>query len=178
MQYLNNHNGGFFRYFNGINPKLYAPFYQGFYQNYRPPVPSYLNRQDVADKRIQNTPVKYISANSIRQNKGFTFPQKDYLHFPENIENNRSPKKINFYKGDGAYFEKPLANHKATPLIFPDRTGTGQLIVDSEYFNKDTRVPFNDKREFYTSNDISNVRNFYFNLNRLEHDRELHFPDR
>ncbi|XP_018573716.1 uncharacterized protein LOC108912809 [Anoplophora glabripennis] len=199
VKYLNNHNGGFFRFFNA-NPA------QNFPQNYHQ-IP-YRNKA-IAEQRIQNNAVDYIP-NHIRYQNGITFPKEDVSHFqdhhgfrsekalkfPSNdfIYNNelnqdvsdfsfhshsglkfpseenyehftRRPKELLYHNSDyNLDFQKPLPNHKVTPMIFPVRTGTGDLRLDPEelldyqrpvsYVDEDVRIIFNgvnhdDRRNEY-----------------------------
>lgn len=159
VQYLNNHNGGFFRFFNGINT-----------QNKN----SYINGQPMIEAKIQNKPVEYLpdliqsslpqsinSNNEIiqfpalieninddyfennhyyRSSKSIRFPSDSSLN--SDINNSiRQPKRLplnfNYYyynsndNNEDLYFPK-APNHQAVPMIFPDRTGTGDLRLDLE----------------------------------------------
>ncbi|KAJ8930057.1 hypothetical protein NQ314_017222 [Rhamnusium bicolor] len=197
--YLNNHNGGFFRYFNGVNPT----------QNYHPQYQIPQSFKSVAEQRIQNNPVDYVPGN-IRKQKGITFPVSDEeeihnfkgvvslsnLKFPNDediFQNEVKPNENDFFLHNsqnslkfptddtyGSYpeqpfrkpkelpydiyyyhtnndldLQKPLPNHKATPMIFPVRTGTGDLRLDSEELEDNTQPLF------YQDDDVT------INFNRL-----------
>lgn len=161
IQYLNNHNGGFFRFFNGIQPtssQEYAPQFPQYQSlNYQTPYP-YSTGRAHAEDRIQNKQSRYISHNyvnqghrvgfprdenssndyqdTIRQPKRLNFPNGNQvpLKFPEDYPN-RNPKFFNYnhnVENEILDFQRPLPNHKATKNIFPDRTGTGELKLDLE----------------------------------------------
>nr|XP_023021536.1 uncharacterized protein LOC111509912 [Leptinotarsa decemlineata] len=210
VQYLNNHNGGFFRYFNGIHPthmqlhhdfpfyqhqnylQKYAPHYQDqHYQKYKP---GYYRQKAIAEQRIQNKPDYYISTNNIGDQKVISFPEEDPgyfraqkelvfppsedhftlyktknpLKFPEsNYEDYpdqpyRKPKELpfdlSFYQSNDLDLQKPLPNHKASKMIFPDRTGTGELRLDLQeldgssiaFEDDDFRVKFKGFRNGYS----------------------------
>ncbi|KAL1493106.1 hypothetical protein ABEB36_011232 [Hypothenemus hampei] len=118
--YLNNHNGGFFRLFQGLN----SPKPNGYY---------------AAEARIQNSPVKYLETYNEKEQIGF-FPENEIYNdkefkFPlKDSEPHRRGKKIQFQIED---IQKPLPNHTPTPYIFPDRTGTGELKLDLNNFEDD-----------------------------------------
>lgn len=174
VNYLNNHNGGFFRFFNE------APVRN--FQQYRHQTP--YRKKAVAEQRIQNNVLDYNDniryQNSVvfpkeedesnfdhtydfRSEKALKFPTSDFisnnklnqetydfsfyshqpLKFPndENYNTNRKPKELHYYNPDyDLDLQKPLPNHKATPMIFPDRTGTGDLRLDPEEL-QDYRKP-------------------------------------
>ncbi|GJQ67432.1 hypothetical protein Trydic_g5106 [Trypoxylus dichotomus] len=94
LNYLNNHNGGFFRFFNGVKPNYFG-------QNL-------------------NYPYNQISHGKISfpNIRGFNYPYikrgKSSLIFPDFDETNR----------DKSIF----------PIEYSDRTGTGELIIDSSKF--------------------------------------------
>lgn len=50
-----------------------------------------------------------------RERKGFLFPSE---------------------KNNELIFQKPLTNYPVSLPLFPDRTGTGELIIDSDEFYK------------------------------------------
>ncbi|XP_030755960.1 uncharacterized protein LOC115882197 [Sitophilus oryzae] len=201
VQYLNNHNGGFFRFFQGLNSQNpnYNQNYAQYFNKYRP---GYFGKQNFAEKRIQTKPSEYVNSYSEPQDyyktgKGFNFPylaepvplkyphsetktvvfpdvednsahstpflsetlKSKKLKFPElgseltyNTENynvrypsnsyysNEYPyrvgKKLKFNQesiqiGDNILdIQRPLPNHRPSPNIFPDRTGTGELKLD------------------------------------------------
>uniref|UniRef100_A0A1Y1N6V8 Uncharacterized protein n=1 Tax=Photinus pyralis TaxID=7054 RepID=A0A1Y1N6V8_PHOPY len=154
IEYLNNYNGGFFRFFNGrpqpagndYNPLLLN-------QNTRPQrYPQFKNDLFNNNRRIQNQPSKYFTRPI---NDAFKFPSvfddevpqdpgvifiRNYLD--DNFEGNlfRKQKEIQFTDN----YEN--GNVRPTPMVFPDRTGTGELILDDNgvvvgasdfvYFNK------------------------------------------
>ncbi|XP_072401835.1 uncharacterized protein [Diabrotica undecimpunctata] len=191
VQYLNNYNGGFFRYFNGLNQQNYAPYQynDAFYninKNFRQ---SFYGSKGSAERRIQNKPVIYIPSNSIEQNSIFKFPDEEYNYrksktllptsdnfnnlfkqpgkpfiFPnykqEYIKEDHNP----LYSHNVKQFEKPEPHHKASLLIFPDRTGTGELIVDSSEFEKDHIAYEDNDITIKYNNQIAknpNYRNMY-----------------
>lgn len=113
MQYLNNYNGGFFRFFSGIpRPQL--------------------------SKRILNN---YAS-------------QEDKLTFHAGL---RSPKTLTFPSDKHTEFQKPPIGHVKVPMVFPDRTGTGELRLD----NDELGLSNNDLYEHY---------------NRLKFNKVFRFP--
>ncbi|KAJ3623360.1 hypothetical protein MTP99_019591 [Tenebrio molitor] len=137
--YLNNYNGGFFRYFDGLG------------QRFGP-----INQQqglgnDVAQERIQNRPAQHLpnafpesndafvfSSNEIDLNRSpktlFAFPTRDESRFDGFAQ--KKPKELAFpvneYYSNELDLQRPLPNHKASPVIFPSRTGTGDLRLDAE----------------------------------------------
>lgn len=138
IEYLNNYNGGFFRFFNGLNPHLN---YQR-HQNYLNSIDEQINRQikfpDVTNQISQYKSPSllvfpdYSNEGNQETLKGFYRKQKGFS-FPEDEDNK-------------LIFQKPLPNYPATPELLPDRTGTGELIIDSSEF------PDNSENEaFYFS---------------------------
>lgn len=173
VYYLNNYNGGFFRYFNGINT-AYRPTYTYAdkyinYDNGRNDIRNTIrNERNLpnAEKRILTKPYdefysklltqnikfprEYVDINtysSIKPYKTYQYKSEKTLVFPDyKRESNqqifkgsyRERKGFSFPtdKNNELIFQKPLPNYLATHEIFPDRTGTGELIVDSEQFYK------------------------------------------
>lgn len=123
VQYLNNHNGGFFRFFNGLNRQTYAP--NNYYKNHQ------------AQERIQTKP---STSHSYYENV-LKFPQ-DYNKYSERESKKFIYDKFKFYNDEELDIQKPLPNHKANAMIFPDRTGTGNLRLDPEELKDDNRQSF------------------------------------
>ncbi|KAF5276937.1 hypothetical protein FQR65_LT03945 [Abscondita terminalis] len=146
VEYLNNYNGGFFRFFNGLpHPQMQNPYRKPLY-------PFNYNRRLIrADRKIQNKPVQYIEDvlnNRIRfpsildkpenyydeynQDEIFYEPEQftdyldEYVHVPL-----RQSKGIAFSYTDKEY-EKNRNPYKPISMVFPDRTGTGELKLDEE----------------------------------------------
>lgn len=179
VKYLNNHNGGFFRFFNEASTQNYQQFHHQM--PYK--------RKAVVEQRIQNNVVDYndnfkhqssvvfpkeekvslghsyetlkypnfdfISNNKVNEEANY-FPMysNNPLKFPNEEHTNRKPKQLLHYNSEyDLDLQKPLPNHKASPMIFPDRTGTGDLRLDPEelqdyprptsYKDDDIRVVFN-----------------------------------
>lgn len=109
IKYLNNHNGGFFKFFQGIN-SFQNPF---------------------AEKRIQNKPAEFAYSPV---NNYFKLSHSNQLIFPD--QTYRKEKKLRFNDVKTANeieeldIQQPLPNHVPSPNIFPDRTGTGELRLD------------------------------------------------
>lgn len=168
IYYLNNYNGGFFRYFNGIQSSnnFKSTTYAREYPNYM-----YVGKYDDsntiriggnlpnAEKRILTKPYNEFYSKLYTQHIKFplenTFPIKSYqiyqykspktLVFPDyNNESNQDIFKGSYRKRKGfsfpteknneLIFEKPSPNYLTTSQILPDRTGTGELIIDTEEF--------------------------------------------
>ncbi|KAK5639148.1 hypothetical protein RI129_011640 [Pyrocoelia pectoralis] len=140
IEYLNNYNGGFFRYFNG-NPSIPKGYGHGPYpfdynraQHY--PHTQY-NKQ--SNRRIQNKPVQY-----------FTRPIQTAFKFPSIFDSEESldsdVTNFNYIDDDfeenlfrqqkGIQFPNNYGNNglRSVPMVFPDRTGTGELILDDHGF--------------------------------------------
>ncbi|KAH1023559.1 hypothetical protein HUJ04_012740 [Dendroctonus ponderosae] len=159
IQYLNNHNGGFFRFFQGLNPtgqNLYQQNYAQQLSGYRP---GYFGKA-LAEKRIQNRPSEYLSNDInrevfVKKHKGLSFPELSHsavfephgISFPSHSYNAeqvgeqsfkfpsdpyRRGKTLHFSTDDENVLDiqRPLPNHVPSPNIFPDRTGTGELKLD------------------------------------------------
>lgn len=99
MQYLNNHNGGFFRFFSGMP----------------------------ASKRILNNPAapgdKFTFHAGLRSPKILTFPKDDK---------------------EAARFQRPPVGHVKVPMVFPDRTGTGELRLDLDELGSSSNELYGD----------------------------------
>lgn len=106
-----------------------------------------------AEKRILTRPAEYDSNrySNFRQQKGIKFPNdidisnelypnnfynydsSSILKFPIRDEEDRErplrqPKRLpGFHGGYETNYQRPSPDHKPTPMIFPDRTGTGEL---------------------------------------------------
>lgn len=127
VQYLNNYNGGFFRFFSGI-PKPY-------------PVQ--------ASKRILN--------NYADPGDQFTFHA-----------GLRSPKTVTFPSDKETMYQRPPIGHVKVPMVFPDRTGTGELRLDvdelaasnNELYGDYDRFKFNKVFRFPTEDLF-----FWFHVN-------------
>ncbi|XP_060537299.1 uncharacterized protein LOC132708759 [Cylas formicarius] len=158
IQYLNNHNGGFFRFFQGLGQQNNDAHYQKQFAEKRilnQPFNEfkYYDNSDDLSNNIQSE-VKFPEYNS-RLLSQLVFPYFDEpkinrdvekLHFPNDDKvPYRKSKKLNF---DTVVFEnhenhldiqKPLPNHVPDPHIFPDRTGTGELKLDfHHHYTRDT----------------------------------------
>lgn len=184
VQYLNNYNGGFFRFFNGISPQP-TPQYSPQFQNYGGDMQNSPYRNLVAEQRIQNKPAAYIP------NK---YPGNDATSIPNhissgnfNLNKNRSPKTLIFPNDDGDDFneftfrkpkelpfsinhyhsneldlQRPLPNHHASPMIFPDRTGTGDLRLDTEELNENYKQTQHNLQNNFISFNPSSNEGFYY----------------
>lgn len=153
IQYLNNHNGGFFRFFQGLNPAG-----QNLYQQFNRYRPGYFGKA-LAEKRIQNRPSEYLnnyinrevfvkphkgvsfpdrSQSAVFAQPGITFPSSSYhdnqideqsFKFPSDPY--RRGKTLHFSDSENVLdIQRPLPNHVPSPNIFPVRTGTGELKLD------------------------------------------------
>ncbi|KAK9890073.1 hypothetical protein WA026_008886 [Henosepilachna vigintioctopunctata] len=198
VEYLNNYNGGFFRFFGGFNsqnqqggighfygqhpiPHQRPPFdfsttaeaaSHGLYRPYR----GYGYKVDRAEKRILTKPSDFdFTSNRFpdnRQQRGIKFPNDidEYynelnppnnfhsshggdslrtLRFPIRDEEDtregpiRKPKRLSdFHYNDVGIFQRPLPNHRPTPMIFPDRTGTGELKFTPDELSENYGRPF------------------------------------
>lgn len=112
-------------------------------------------------------------SDHIRQSKGLSFPtnveqihnyyqnSENTLRFPDNQEEDsyRKPKKFfneNYhqYQDEFLDLQKPLPNHKATKTIFPDRTGTGELKLDTN------ELVFRERPTYEDNNVVIKLNNF------------------
>ncbi|XP_066158006.1 uncharacterized protein [Euwallacea fornicatus] len=169
IKYLNNHNGGFFRFFQGLNTQQNQYHHQNYAQSFNRYASGFFgNGAAVAEKRIQTRPGLYAdNSEGLNHNKyrGFSFGHNnvnDYVRemtkvaFPEtDIRDNglqqeenslfkfplethdvpsRHGKRLKFLQSndvDSLDIQRPLPNHVPSKNIFPDRTGTGELKLDS-----------------------------------------------
>lgn len=163
VEYLNNYNGGFFRYFNGINPHFYNNPH-----NYPTTKRQLVNPQERILTKTNNDFIRYkltdeikfppdnleINSFSIKPYHIYQYKSPKTLVFPDyNSESNREIFKGSYRKRKGfsfpkennneLIFQKPLSNYQDTPTLFPDRTGTGELIIDSEEFQDNSNLFFN-----------------------------------
>jgi hypothetical protein len=162
VDYLNNHNGGFFRFF-GTQQPYYPPYHLSRIQtgsshftttsrphdirgnhphqfpnqiatSLKPPLlPPHrytdLFRPEASTSRLT---LVFPSNGNNRQSKGLKF-------FNPNVTENSGVKAFSFPgTGDsklGLHIERPpLEQMKHTaPMTFPDKTGTGELILDNKY---------------------------------------------
>ncbi|XP_044730056.1 uncharacterized protein LOC123293335 [Chrysoperla carnea] len=147
LDYLNNHNGGFFRFFNGLpNRSQYGKSIKG-----------------QIEKRIQNKPSSaaygsfHSGPQSIKfQNSGYdsnlqgsyysnsqqTTKFQNYQYY----SNNRPKQEYLYVNGrfipynpaPSKYYKDSQINtpsYSQVGVVFPDRTGTGELLLDSNKFN-------------------------------------------
>lgn len=161
VNYLNNYNGGFFRYFNGNprpHPSLQQQYYQGYPQRYYPQKRILTN--SITNKYPYRFPYEHDSGN--RLSNGIKFPADDVvsnsidsgfytkqaykstktLTFPDGTsgdgryyKNFRGAKTLSFpdaHYDRGLDFQMVRPSHVASPYIFPTRTGTGELLLDTE----------------------------------------------
>lgn len=152
VHYLNNYNGGFFRFFKGVDTRPSQPNYGVI--NYPQNLPY---RNLIAQERIQNRPAQYLLNNYVggdsvvfSDNDGGSFNAYSRLpktlSFPTDDDNRfneftfKKPKELPFsiseYYSNELDLQRPLPNHRVTPMIFPDRTGTGDLRLDPEELNE------------------------------------------
>lgn len=186
VDYLNNHNGGFFKFFGGVPQQPYQPDQQPYYPPYpqhypqndygypsrpykkRPyPYRTGPNYQDSAyspddpysaynyagatqfyQERIQNHPYPILSVQGhdsplTYQPSAYHNPQQtsDKLVFPDS---NRSGKSLTFPTDHRQQSSHSYGN------FFPDRTGTGKLLLDNQgvhYYNgPPDLINFRDQR--------------------------------
>ncbi|XP_039760358.1 transcription factor mef2A [Pararge aegeria] len=185
VHYLNNHNGGFFRFFNAPQPgqqnveqfynqlsQNYGPFQsnQEYNQNGNPQNYGFYNNQNNQPNYGYPEPGLYSNYN---QNYGLAYP---YQNYNQNIR---------FKTSDNAYkIEKRIQNKLNTLYIdnledenpkwtFPERnTNYPGNHVKKEVFNSyGSDVNYNDQR--IHNNDLNN-RNPYHNDNRKG--KTLKFP--
>ncbi|XP_066248598.1 uncharacterized protein [Euwallacea similis] len=173
MKYLNNHNGGFFRFFQGLNTQQNQYNPQNYAQSFNHYAPGYFSKKAaVAEERIQNRPGFYVNnpeGLDHKEHRGFAFgdnnlnndipeinkvafPHTDIgdsglqqqenrllFKFPSQTDNvpSRHGKRLQFLQlnnVDSFDIQRPLPNHVPSKNIFPDRTGTGELKLDSHDF--------------------------------------------
>lgn len=132
VQYLNNYNGGFFRFFSGHNlPQV--------------------------QKRILTGPSKIsYTQNDIQFKKGKT------LKFPVTNE---------YLEEDLNYPKAPL-DHIRLPVIFPDRTGTGEFRFDADELKDDTNTFENNNIIRQYAGSEHNFRDF----NKHKYNTVFSFP--
>lgn len=156
VDYLNNHNGGFFRFFN--QQLQQQPQYQQYAQQYadqftgqKPSSPSSDSNEDRysprdpqtdgANSRILNDPIDIdyvgskVTSFPTRQQR----PQKVIFQSDERVPDDQ-PQESNGNGHNSVYTTRggkrltfPSRSEKlSSAMIFPDRTGTGNLILSSD----------------------------------------------
>lgn len=161
IEYLNNHNGGFFRFFRGTPGQNSAHYSKPYYRprpSYRPSVyKKIIDSQNYSPQfnqyRILTKPAIYSSVSSVQ------FHEPNVDNYKLSVSPSRKGKKLSFpdnalkftiarpetnkklYQGD----RFPLKNDFSTswehfsrePVnqFFPDRTGTGDFILDYDKFH-------------------------------------------
>ncbi|XP_044256710.1 uncharacterized protein LOC123006353 [Tribolium madens] len=158
VHYLNNYNGGFFRFFKGVDTR------PGQVINYPQNFPLRPYQNSIAQERIQNRPLQYVSNNYVGSSDPVVFSNNDdfnvysrlpkTLSFPNDDDNRfnefafKKPKELPFsiseYYSNELDLQRPLPNHRVTPMIFPDRTGTGDLRLDLEELNENYKQSNNN----------------------------------
>lgn len=160
VDYLNNHNGGFFRFF-GTQQPYYPPHHVSRIQtglsqftatkrpqdvrgnrphrfsnhistNLKPPSPPGHREPDFFRQEIPTSKLSVLFpiAGNNRQTKGLTL-------FNPNGTKNSSVKTFSFPHGEESnpdfHIERPPLEQKkpTAPMTFPDKTGTGDLRLDS-----------------------------------------------
>lgn len=142
MQYLNNHNGGFFRYFNGVHPtnqQGYAPQYQQYNpydnQNFNnlPLYNPYYKTGTEAQRRIQTKPGRYIPLNYVdNEYQKLHFPLGDY-NIITNHNEIRPSKALSFPTNNNeqsSYY--PAATNA---LRFPENEQNDSVRKPKQYFD-------------------------------------------
>lgn len=132
VQYLNNYNGGFFRFFSGHN------------------------LPQVQKRILTGTSKTRYTQNEIHSKKGKT------LKFPVATE----------YLEEDLNYPKAPSDHVRLPVIFPDRTGTGEFRFDADEFKADTNTFENNNviREY-----VGNEHNFR-DFNKHKYNTMFSFP--
>ncbi|KYB29918.1 uncharacterized protein LOC103313314 [Tribolium castaneum] len=178
VHYLNNYNGGFFRFFKGVDtrPSQVINYPQNF------PLRPYQN--SIAQERIQNRPTQQdVSNNYVGGSDPVLFSDSDAsfnvysrlpktLSFPTDDDNRfneftfKKPKELPFsiseYYSNELDLQRPLPNHRVTPMIFPDRTGTGDLRLDLEELNENYKQSYNLQNNFVSFRPVeSNIGSYY-----------------
>jgi hypothetical protein len=90
-----------------------------------------VNNKDIASSLFDQDKTSFFPEDSPRKSKKIN-PSGDV--FVLNFPNKDAPNPLQ----SGNFFPeiRPLSSRK-TKMIFPDRTGTGQLIIDTEYLDRD-----------------------------------------
>ncbi|XP_044765166.1 uncharacterized protein LOC123321564 isoform X2 [Coccinella septempunctata] len=196
VDYLNNYNGGFFRFFSGLNPQHQQNQFYGqlpahlqqrpsFPANFLPAINNYGShvphrvynyKANRAEKRILTKPTDFDYASNrfpdVRQQRGIKFPDAfgnelypssnfhdagplRTLKFPISDEDAREgplrhPKRLAGFHETS--YQRPSPAHRPAPMIFPDRTGTGELKFNPEeladYFDGPTSFQNNNLISF------------------------------
>ncbi|XP_014239586.1 uncharacterized protein LOC106661003 isoform X2 [Cimex lectularius] len=156
VDYLNNHHGGFFRYFswnngetNNLNHR--PPNYGQYQYPYRPPyyqryAGKYTAAKDHFQERILVRPPPFNSYDQ-REHDKLVFPTRGVkqLHFPQQSDSytaSYKPVRTNGYLNPNYGSVTPVP-------FFPDRTGTGKLLLDNQgvhYAPPQNLINFRDQR--------------------------------
>jgi len=159
VDYLNNHNGGFFRFFGTRRPNhpshdlnriqtglsrfatIGRPqdirgnrphnFPHHISTSLKPPLPPAHQDPDIFRREVSTSRLSFVfpSNGHNRQSKGFKL-------FKQNGTENSSVNTVPFLGVDNSkpelHIERPFLEQKkpAIPMTFPDRTGTGDLRLD------------------------------------------------
>jgi hypothetical protein len=155
VDYLNNHNGGFFRFFGAHQPYQSSRIQAGLSHfttttqpqgirgnrpllfphqitNLKPPLSPSHRDQDFLKREASTARLSLVfpGNGNNRQSKGFNF-------FNRNATGNSAVKTVSFPRGDdsnpGLHIERPPAEQTkpSVPMTFPDKTGTGDLRLDN-----------------------------------------------
>lgn len=218
IDYLNNHNGGFFRFFNQqlLQQPQYAPQYQQLVQKYhqqRDERPSYSNEptrsstsrthveaitpryvttasEKNSNSRILNDPIdiEYVGDKDFNtptrqeqnqselklklQNK-IVFQNVDQIVEPQIHENVRETfKTVRIRQGRKFAFPGQYDKGFSYGMIFPDKTGTGNLILSSDV-DGHYKILFRDDE---TTNRTRKLRKLRFQEDGHYSKRALKFP--
>ncbi|XP_050435977.1 uncharacterized protein LOC126842836 [Adelges cooleyi] len=152
IDYLNNHNGGFFRFFNQQIPQ-YAPQYAQQYNAYKTRADKELRPRILSGQPSQyyEVPSAYDLPLQSATNKPAVFP--DYINGGTYANSYVSQFKFPSNHRRGKKLTEPAK------MIFPDRTGTGGLRADLDqygnykgaYYDAET-VKFQDQGHGASSN--------------------------
>ncbi|XP_076262430.1 uncharacterized protein LOC143197687 [Rhynchophorus ferrugineus] len=119
IQYLNNHNGGFFRFFQGLNKPTqgYQQNYAQYFNKYRP---NRFRNYNIAEDRIQTRPFNSLD-NDIQSDYDYYYKTGKKLQFPEYPEPIHYPYNTN---KDNHQFVFPSSDETSSPfrkgLKFPE----------------------------------------------------------
>lgn len=170
IDYLNNHNGGFFRYFNGLPQRQDYNNIQKRIQNQ--PSNQFIQKYQSQQTYLSTTNPEYIYANgkftlassnyqqanlgnqlssgnngNIYQNGNFIFSggsnYQGYTASGNNLGTSRNEEYIyqngkfiplnRQNKGIKFDYAKPIPGVAQVGVAFPDRTGTGELLLDDKF---------------------------------------------
>lgn len=183
VDYLNNHNGGFFRFFNQQLPHIpqYAPYYQNNYQNFQGNYGGqngFYNKQPY--RKFKKFTKLYDTVNSKKYPQQYAEKNQRYYNEPRILYGKESDNKITFdtLPEDNNFNFRPQDNtENFQPEVNQGHRGGKKLKFRDEFENPEIVGPAVSQSNTYQTFFPSESQNIHtFSFPREQHESQYQHP--